>query len=117
MRLWQVKAPGQKTQRRVSEFTSHTAQQFYVKLVTDHALRSIGTNENAIMVQYSSDHIGTNQWIDGDDVLVELNGKYTLAITNDVIQLIMNGEDIEVAWHSEEKKVKTNNKHIALIRN
>ena len=112
-----VKAPGQKTQRRVSEFASQTAQQFYDKLVTDHALRSIGTNEKAIMMPYPSDHIGTNQSIDGDDVLVELNGKYTLAITNDVIQLIMNGEDIEVAWHSEEKKVKTNNKHIALIRN
>jgi hypothetical protein len=82
--------------------------------VTDHALRSIGTNEKAIMVQYPSDHIGTNQSIDGDDVLVELNGKYTLAITNDVIQLMMNGEDIEVAWHSDEKKVKKNNKHYCI---
>jgi hypothetical protein len=49
-----------KTLRRVSEFASQTAQQFYDKLVTDHALRSIGTNENAIMVQYPSDHISTN---------------------------------------------------------
>jgi hypothetical protein len=85
--------------------------------VTDHALRSIGTNENAIVVQYPSDHIGTNQSIDGDDVSVELNGKYTSAITNDVIQLMINGEDIEVAWHSDEKKVKRTTNTIVLIRN
>ncbi len=106
-----VKAPGQKTQRRVSEFASQTAQQFYDKLVTDHVLRSIGTNEKAVMVPYPSDHIGTNQSIDGGDVLVELIEKYTLAITNDVIQLMINGDDIEVARHSDEKKVKKNNKH------
>ncbi len=109
-----VKAPGQKTQRRVSEFASQTAQQFYDKLVTDHALRSIGTNEKAIMVPYPSDRFGTNQSIHGDDVLVELNGKYTLAITNDVIQLMINGNNIEVAWHSDEKKVKKKNKHYCI---
>ena len=48
------------------------------------------------MVQYPSDHIGTNQSIDGDDVSVELKGKYELAKTNDVIQLLVNGEGIEV---------------------
>ena len=36
-----VKAPEQKTQRRVSEFASQTALQFYEILVTNHALRSI----------------------------------------------------------------------------
>jgi hypothetical protein len=109
-----VKAPGQKTQQRVSEFASQTAQQFYDKLVTDYMLRSIGTNENAIMVQYPSDHIGTNQSIDGDDVSVELKGKYKLAIPINVIQLMVNGEDIEVAWHSDEGKVKKNNKHYCI---
>ena len=33
-----VKAPGQKTQRRISEFASQTASQFYDILVTNHAL-------------------------------------------------------------------------------
>ncbi len=66
------------------------------------------------MVQYPSDHIGTNQSIDGDDVSVELKGKYELAKTNDVIQLLVNGEGIEVAWHSDEKKVKKNNKHYCI---
>ncbi len=77
--------------------------------MTNHALRSIGTNENAIVAQFSSDHIGTTQSIDGDDVSVELKGKYKLAITNNVIQLMMNGNNIEVAWHLDQKKVKKNN--------
>ena len=46
--------------------------------------------------------------------MVELNGKYTLAITNDVIQLMINGNNIEVAWHSDEKKVKKKNKHYCI---
>jgi len=43
-----VKAPGQKTQRRVGEFASQTALQFYDILVTNHALRSIPTSENSM---------------------------------------------------------------------
>ena len=46
--------------------------------------------------------------------MVELNGKYTLAITNDVIQHMINADDIEVAWYSDEKKVKKNNKHYCI---
>jgi hypothetical protein len=57
--------------------------------VTNHALRSISTNENTMVARLPSDHIGTNQSIDGDDVSVELKGKYKFPITNDVIQLMM----------------------------
>ncbi len=46
---------------------------------------------------------------DGDEVSVELKGKYNLQITNDVLQLMMNGSDIEVDWHSDKKKNKRNN--------
>jgi hypothetical protein len=46
---------------------------------------------------------------DGDDVSVELKGKYTLQITNHVPQLMTNGNDIEVFWHSDNKKRKMNN--------
>jgi len=47
---------------------------------------------------------------DGDDVSVELKGKYTLQITNNVLQLMTNGNDIEVVWHSDKKKRKKNNR-------
>ncbi len=46
---------------------------------------------------------------DGDEVSVELEGKYNLQITNDFLQLMMNGSDIEVDWHSDKKKRKRNN--------
>ena len=46
---------------------------------------------------------------DGDEVSVELKGKYNLQITNDVLQLMMNGSDIEVDWWSDKKKRKRNN--------
>ncbi len=59
-----VKSPGQKTQRCVSEFASQTALQYYDILVTNHALTSIGTNENAIVDLSPSDHIDKNQSID-----------------------------------------------------
>ena len=46
---------------------------------------------------------------DRDEVSVELKGKYNLQISNDVLQLMMNGSDIEVDWHSDKKKRKRNN--------
>jgi hypothetical protein len=40
-----------------------------------------------------------------------LKGKYSLAITNDVIQFMMYGNDIDVAWNSDQKKVKKKKKN------
>jgi hypothetical protein len=112
-----VKTPGQKIQRRDSEFASQTANQFYYILVTNHTLRSIGTNYNSIRAHCNSDYVGTNQSIDGDDaVSVELRGKYSLVITNDVIELMMNDNAVYVAWNSDKKKVKKNKNTIVLIR-
>jgi hypothetical protein len=96
-----VKAPGQKTQRRVSEFASQTALQFYDILVTNHALRSIPTSDNSMEARSST-------LTDGDDVFVELKGKYNLQIMNDVLELMMNASDIEVDWHSDKKRKRNN---------
>jgi hypothetical protein len=46
-----------------------------------------------------------------DEVSVELKGKYNLRITDDVIQLMKEGGDIEVDWHSDKKDMKRNNSH------
>ena len=43
-----VKAPGQKTQRRVSEFASQVATQYYNMIITTKALGSIDTYNNSI---------------------------------------------------------------------
>ncbi len=53
--------------------------------------------------------------MDGDDaVSVELHGKYSLVITNDVIKLMMNDNDVYVAWNMDKKKVKKNQKHYCI---
>ncbi len=67
-----------KKQRRVSEFASQTALQFYNILVTNHALRSIPTptNENSMEAQsYSDQHCTLT---DGDEISVQLRRKYNL---------------------------------------
>jgi hypothetical protein len=46
-----VKAPGQKTQRQVTEFASQVVNQYYSMLVTTKALRSIKTYDNTITKQ------------------------------------------------------------------
>jgi hypothetical protein len=81
-----VKAPGQKTQRSVSDFASQTALQFYDILVTNHALKSISSSENLMKVWLNTDQQRT--LTDGEDVSVELKCKYTLQITNLVLQLM-----------------------------
>ena len=53
---------------------------------------------------------------DGDEVSVELSGKYNLQITNDVLQLMMNGSDIEVDWHSDKKKEKEQTMQKIIVR-
>jgi len=47
-----VKAPGQKTQRRVSEFASQVATQYYNMIVTTKSLLSVDSYENSITVLY-----------------------------------------------------------------
>jgi hypothetical protein len=46
-----VKAPGQKTQRRVTEFASQTANQYYNILVTTKARRSLDTHDKSIQTR------------------------------------------------------------------
>ena len=72
--------------------------------MTNHELRSIPTSDNSMEAWSNSDQQCT--LTDGDEVSVELSGKYNLQITNDVLQLMMNGSDIEVDWHSDKKKEK-----------
>jgi hypothetical protein len=51
-----MKALGQKTQRRVSEFAIQTANQYYDIMVTRHALRSVDIYENIVTESHSVQH-------------------------------------------------------------
>jgi hypothetical protein len=46
-----VKAPGQKTQRRVTEFARQVAEQYFSILVTTKALRSVDTYDKSIQTR------------------------------------------------------------------
>ena len=76
--------------------------------MTNHALKSIPTSENSMKVWSNTDQQRT--LTDAEEVSVELKGKYSLQITNDVLQLTTNGNDIEVVCHSDKKKRKKNNR-------
>jgi hypothetical protein len=77
-----VKAPGQKTQRRVSEFAIQTADQYYDIMVTRHALRSVDIHENIFTESQSDQHQFDDSLRNTDEFSVEFSGKYLLVVTN-----------------------------------
>ena len=108
-----VKAPGQKTQRRVTEFASQVANQYYSMLVTTKALRSIETCDNTITKANEGMHQCTYETNDDvnidNDNKFELSGKYSLRITESVAEKAGRGEDIYPQWKTNLHGVKNNN--------
>jgi hypothetical protein len=106
-----VKAPGLKTQRRVTEFASQVANQYYCMLVTMKALRSIETHDKSItttvnegMQQCTHDDLNNEE-----DIKFELSGNYSLRITECVIEKAGRGEHIYPRWKTNLNGVKNNN--------
>ncbi len=66
-----VKAPGQKTQRCVSEFAIQTTNQYYDIMMTRHALRSVDINENIVTESCSVQHQYNDSLRNADEVSVE----------------------------------------------
>jgi hypothetical protein len=105
-----VKAPDQKTQRRVSEFAIQTAQQWYEMLVTNQALRGIQIDPQYIVMDSKNTDSIRNEVLSADgDVSVNLSGKYFLVITKDVFESMKSEKDIDVIWSSDKNNVKKNN--------
>ena len=83
-----VKAPGLKTQRRVSEFAVQTARQYYDMLVTSRALQSIEENESTMTV--TNNNILYGEMNNDDNVSVGLSGRYSIPLTDDIIEDMRN---------------------------
>jgi hypothetical protein len=96
-----VKAPGQKTQRRISEFAIQTAHQYYDIMVTRHALRSVDIYENIVTESHSDQHQFDDSLRNADEVSVEFSGKYSLVVTNKTIESMRNNHDIYVTWNKD----------------
>ena len=109
-----VKAPGLKTQRRVSEFASQVAIQYYNMLVTTKALPLVDTYEDSTMRSCRLDsNIDNYQCVDAnlehEDVSFQLSGQFSsLAsdiLTNAEIQLTK----IYPKWKTNKNGLKDNN--------
>ena len=100
-----MKAPGLKTQHRVSEFAVQMANQYYDVMVTLPALLLIDQEQRFIMkdgpiIDNTSQH---------DELIVQLSGKYSLVVTNDCLQSMREGNKIHVQWKNVEKHIKKSN--------
>jgi hypothetical protein len=91
-----VEAPGQKTQRRVSEFAIQTAHQYYNIMVTRHALRSVDIYESFFTESRSDQHQFNDSLRNTDEVSVEFSGKNSLVVTNKTYESMRNNHDIYV---------------------
>ncbi len=98
-----VKAPGQKTQRRVSEFAIQTANQYYDIMVTRHALRLVDIYEKIVTESRSDQHQFNDSLRNAGEVSVEFSGKYSLVVTNETIESMRNNDDIYVTWNKDKK--------------
>jgi hypothetical protein len=113
-----VKAPGQKTQRRVSEFAVQTANQCYDMIVTKHAMTSIGMEMDRVAIirninkeeEKTDEEIG----IGIDDVSVIFYGKYILSVTKENLESMNRGDNIYVSWLSDKNNVKQDNDMFSL---
>ena len=107
-----VKAPGQKTQRRICEFAAQTATRLSEMMVTKHALRLIHCEESRLFQQggqatqcYSLEE-GLTISTDNDDLTIGLAGKYFLNVTADVLTKMQENRDIHVCWSTNKNKLK-----------
>ncbi len=109
-----IKAPGLKTQRRVTEFASQLANQYYNILVTTKALRSVDTYDKSIQIrgnhnllQLTSDSNFSDDYV--DDMQYNLSGRYSIQLTESVTKKASRGEGIYPQWKTNLNGVKNNN--------
>jgi hypothetical protein len=114
-----MKAPGQKTQRGVGEFDVQTANQYYDVMVTRHALKALEQEQNilhdncAVKLNEAASNLSSDE---DEEVPVEFSGKYSLLVTNNLLQLMRDGKDLHVSWKSDKEKMKENNENYCLDR-
>ena len=98
-----VKAPGQKTQRRVSEFAAQTANQYYNVMVTNQALIS--------MERKRAEVVGTTDG-GGDRLSVEFRGRYEFCVTNKKLKEMEDTLEVIVQLKARESR---NDKEPAML--
>ncbi len=74
-----IKIPGQRTQRRVSEFAQQTRLQFYNMLVSSYAVHDCQIKSNLYKQSGNTDTdlVSTES---KQDILIEMSGKYDFKV-------------------------------------
>ena len=105
-----VKAPGQKTQRRVSEFAVQTSTRYSDMMVTKHALRLIPDQDSKLFCRNDKCELKEQHKMqpcnNEDNILVHLCGKYLLHVTVEVLNKMKANQDIHVKWTTDNKQLK-----------
>jgi hypothetical protein len=113
-----IKAAGQKTQRRVSEFAQQTAHQYYNMMLSTHAMQYVTVYSNRCEqagTEYLEQQIDVDT--DGDDIVtIHLSGQYEFEVTPEILEK-NNTDDtaIGIVWWMGNSK-KNNNRNFKLKR-
>jgi hypothetical protein len=92
-----IKIPGQRTQRRVSEFAQQTALQYYNMLVSSQAAHDCQMRQNYYKLTGNADTDFACAETKGE-VVIEMSGKYVFTVTHEVIEMMETESKVIVNW-------------------
>jgi hypothetical protein len=105
-----IKIPGQRTQRRVSEFAQQTALQYHNMLVSGYAAEECLFEMN-IRKQYGGDDDQMATTSPPEDLSISLKGEYNFVVTEELLQIMDSQNRVDVKWKFDDKHVKQRNKN------
>jgi hypothetical protein len=113
-----VKAAGLKTQRRVSEFSQQTANQYYHTMLKNYAMKSCAVESRINYKQNGATESKTSQLsIKTDDITIELLGRYQFILSPEMLMGMEERKVLNVDWHTDPKGKKTYNSKFQLNKN
>ena len=109
-----VKIPGQRTQRRVSEFGQQTALQYHNMLVSGYAVQECLFETNNRKQYGGEDATLAEGKTAGDDLSICLTGEYSFVVTVESLAMMESQKRIDVKWSFEDKNSKGSNRNYRL---
>ena len=103
-----IKIPGQRTQRRVSEFAQQTALQYHNMMVSGYAAEECLFEINS-RKQYGGDNDKMESTTQPGDMSISLTGRYDFVVTEEVLQIMESQKRVEVKWTFDDRNAKRNN--------
>ncbi len=111
-----IEIPGQRTQRRVSEFAQQTALQYYNTLVSSHAAHDCQIRSN-LYKQSGNTGMAFACTETKGEVVIEMSGKYDFTVTPEVIEMMEAESKVIVNWSYNYQVVKGSSDKYNLNKN